>query len=172
VQQRAGILQHDPRLLALGEQLGDELPHPLVAPVEHRRVVVVAQVRMLQHPLQVADDGGGAQVGSPGGDEGLVHVQGDRECAVDAGDIDRGATEEQRLLLPGGDRRLDPRLRAAQVRQVIDVLGKVSHCPPRQAGFCPARVQARRLPADRVWCGLPPGRYGGCIRCRDRPNGR
>jgi len=58
VQQGAGVLQHDPRLLALAEQLADELAHPLVAPVEHRGVVVVADVGVLQHPLQVADDGG------------------------------------------------------------------------------------------------------------------
>jgi hypothetical protein len=46
VQQGAGVLQHDPRLLALAEQLGDELAHPLVAPVEHRSVMAVAGVGM------------------------------------------------------------------------------------------------------------------------------
>jgi hypothetical protein len=84
------------------------------------------QVGVLQHPLQVAHGGGGAQVRPAGRDERLVHVQGDRERAVDAGDIDRGATEEHRLLLPSGDRLLDPRLRTAQVRQVINVLGELS----------------------------------------------
>jgi hypothetical protein len=70
VQQRAGVLQHDPRLAALGEQLGDEFAHPRVAPLEHRRVVVVAKVGVLQHPLQVADDGRGAQLRSTAGIRG------------------------------------------------------------------------------------------------------
>jgi len=43
--------------------------------VEHRGIVVVAQIGMLQHPLQIAHDGGGAQVRSTGRDERLVHVQ-------------------------------------------------------------------------------------------------
>src|SRR4029453_15546803 len=54
----------------------------------------------------------------------------------------RGATEEHRLLLPGCDRLLDPLLRTAQVGQVIDVLGKLSHGPPGQPILCAARVQA------------------------------
>jgi hypothetical protein len=56
VQQGAGVVQHDARLFALGEQLGDEFARALVGPVEHRGVVVVADVGVLQHPLQVADD--------------------------------------------------------------------------------------------------------------------
>jgi hypothetical protein len=152
VQQGAGILQHDPRLAALGEQPWDELPHPLVAPVEHRGVMVVAQVGMLQHPLQVAHDRGSAQVGAVGRDQRLVHVQSDRERAVDAGDVHRGSTKEHRPC-PPGDRRLDRLLRTAQVRQVVNVLGKLSHSPPRQPVFCVTCVQARlsQLIALVVW---------------------
>jgi hypothetical protein len=101
--------------------------HALVAPVEHRGVVVVAKLGVLQHPLQVAHDSGGAQVRSPGGDQRLVHVQGDRERAVDTGDVHRRLTQEHRLVLTGPDRRLDPLFRAAQVRQAIDALGKLAH---------------------------------------------
>jgi hypothetical protein len=123
---------------------------------------------MFQHPLQVADDGGGAQVRSTDRYERLVHVQGDRERAVDAGHIDRGATEEHRLLLPGGDRRLDPRLRTAQVRQAVNVLGKVSHTPPRQPGFCAARAKARGLQA-LLWCSAPADPGGQDVTDADHP---
>jgi hypothetical protein len=129
VQQGAGVVQHDPRLAAVAEQLGDELTHPLIAPVEHRRVVVVAELGVLQHPLQVADDGGVAQVGSAGGDERLVHVQSDRERAVDAGDIHRRLIPEQWPVSASGDRRLDCLLRTAQVRQAADALWQLSHDP-------------------------------------------
>ena len=106
--------------------------------------------------------------GPPAGIERLVHVQGDRERAVDAGHIDRGATEEHRLLLPGGDRRLDPRLRTAQVRQAVNVLGKVSHTPPRQPGFCAARAKARGLQA-LLWCSAPADPGGQDVTDADHP---
>ena len=134
MQQGAGVLQHDPRLLALAEQLADELAHPLVAPVEHRGVVVVADVGVLQHPLQVADDSRGAQVRSAGRDQRLVHVQSDREGAVDAGDTQRRLIREQSPGSAGGDRRLDYLFRTAQVRQAIDALGQLSHDPLLAAG--------------------------------------
>ena len=122
----------------------DELAHPLVAPVEHRGVVVVAQVGVLQHPLQVADDGRRAQVRSAGRDQRLVHVQGDREGAVDAGDAQRRRIREQWPVSAGGDRRLDGLLRTAQVREAVDVLGQLSHDPlSRRPVFAGARVQAR-----------------------------
>jgi hypothetical protein len=175
VQQGAGVLEHDPRLAALGEQLGDELAHALVAPVEHRGVVVVAQVGVLQHPLQVADDGGGARVRSAGRDERLVHVQGDRERAVDGGDVHRGATEEHRPRPPGDDRLLDPLLRTAQVRQAVEVLWQLPHDPLLAAGrpsppslpdrgcgsssrHCYSRCQGHAGRAQAGWVPVPEGR--------------
>jgi hypothetical protein len=80
MQQGARVVEHHPRLAALAEQLPDELAHALVAPHEYRGIVVVADVLMVHHPRQVADDRRGVQVG-PGRDERLVHVQRDRECA-------------------------------------------------------------------------------------------
>ena len=147
VQQGAGVLQHDPRLAALAEQLGDQLPHPLVAPVEHRGVMAVADVGMLQHPLQVADDGGGAQVGSAGRDQRLVHMQGDGKRAVDTGNVHRRLIREQRPVSARGDRRRDCLLRTAQVREAIDVLGKLFHDPLLAVGRSSpgARVEARAL---------------------------
>jgi hypothetical protein len=102
--------------------------------VEHGCVVVVAEVGVLQHPLQVADDGGGARVRSAGRDQRLVHVQRDREGAVDAGDAQRRLIREQSPVSAGDDRRLDQPLPAAQVRQAIDALGQLSHNPLLAAG--------------------------------------
>jgi hypothetical protein len=75
--------------------------------------VVVAEVGVLQHPLQVADDGRRGQVWSAGRDQRLVHVQGDRERAVDAGDVHRRVPEEHRPVPAGADRHLDRMLRTA-----------------------------------------------------------
>ena len=80
VQQGAGVVEHHPGLAALAEQLPDELAHALVAPREYRGIVVVADVLMVHHPRQVADDRRGRQVAA-GRDKRLVHVQRDRECA-------------------------------------------------------------------------------------------
>jgi len=50
--------------------------------------VVVADVAVLVHVLQVADDRGGAQVAATSGDEWLVHVQGDGAGAADGAEVD------------------------------------------------------------------------------------
>jgi hypothetical protein len=166
VQQRARVLQHDPRLAALGQQLGDELAHPLVAPLEHRRVVVVAEVGMLQHPLQVADRGRRAQVRSPRRDQRLVHVQRDRERAVDAGDVHRPRTDEYRLAPTSSDRRLDRLFPTAQVRQTVDILGQLSHDPssPRQGSRLWIRPPGTVIAALEAMLGEPPAAtYPGAV---------
>ena len=83
VEQRARILEHHARLFALVNQLRDELAHALVAPVEHRGVVIVADARVVHHVLEIADDLRGLQVRAAGGNQRLVHVQGDGTGAVD-----------------------------------------------------------------------------------------
>jgi hypothetical protein len=76
VKQRSRVLAHDPRLFALVDELRDELAHPLVAAEKHRRIVVVADIAVIQHVLEVADDLRGAQIVPSHGNERLVHVQG------------------------------------------------------------------------------------------------
>ena len=98
VQQGAGVFQHHARLLALVHQLRDELAHALVAPVEDRGVVVVADARVVHHVLEVADDLGGAQVAAAGRDQRLVHVQGDGERALDAAEVNPALRQEDLLL--------------------------------------------------------------------------
>jgi hypothetical protein len=88
VKQGARIIEHNARLLALAEQLRDEFPNPFVAPVESRRVMVVANSGIVHHVLQVADDSGRLRVPAARWDQGLVHVQRDRGCAADLGKVE------------------------------------------------------------------------------------
>jgi hypothetical protein len=113
VQQRAGVLQHHARLHALFEELGDELPHALVAGEKDAGVVIVAHLRVRQHVLQVTDDRCGAQVVAAGGDQRL---------AVDAC--------AARWSRPGALRRLDERFGAAEVGEPVDALREFVHGPP------------------------------------------
>ena len=128
VQERARVLEHHPRLAALLEELGNELAHALVAPAEHRSVVVVLEVGVLVHVLQVADQPSAADVVPPGRDQRLVHVQRDRERRLDPGQRLRHLVAEEDRALTGRPHGLgDQRLGAADVRQPVDVLGKLAH---------------------------------------------
>jgi hypothetical protein len=71
---------------------------------------------------------------SAGRNQRLVHVQSDREGAVDAGDAQRRLIREQWPVSAGGDGRLDFLLRTAEVREAIDALGQLSHDPLLAAG--------------------------------------
>jgi hypothetical protein len=128
VQQRAGILQHHPRLHAFVEELGDELTHPLVRGKD-AGVVIVADLRVRQHVLQVADDCRGAQVVAAGGDQRLMHVQCDRCGAAETSDV-HAALGQQRRPRPGA-RLLDERVGAAEVGKAGDALGKLAHGLPQ-----------------------------------------
>src|SRR5208337_1035529 len=127
VEERARVLEHDARLLALADQLRNELAHALVAPQEHRRVVVVADALVLEHVLQVADHLGGAKIASTGGNQRLVHVQCVGEGALDAAKVDAAVCQEDRPACRGGDGALNFLFRAADVGQAVDVFGKVAH---------------------------------------------
>jgi hypothetical protein len=70
-EQIAGVIQHDPRVAALRDQLRQQVGHPPVAVGEGLGVVVVALARVLEHPLQMADQ----LPPGPRRDRGLVHVQ-------------------------------------------------------------------------------------------------
>ena len=124
MQQRARIVEHHPGLVPLVEQLPDELAHALVAPYEYRGIVVVADVLMVHHPRQIADDRRGAQVAA-GRDKRLVHVQRDRERA--GGVLHISVMREHRVFPARRDRLADERLLPAQVRQAVDVLGERLH---------------------------------------------
>ena len=120
VQQRARVLEHDPRFAAFGEQRRDELAHARVAVLEDLRVVVVADARVLEHVLQVADECRRAQIGAAGRDQRLVHVQRHGAGASDVVEADAAVFQEDRCIARGGDRALDQRLGTAQVGQVVD----------------------------------------------------
>ena len=126
VQQRARVLQHHPRLRALIDQLRDELAHPLIAPTEHRSVVVIADVRVLEHVPQVADQRSRAKLLSAGRDQRLVHVQRDPERTLDPHErIPSIGERDHRAILSVRDRRGDQRVLAGQVGQPVDALSKL-----------------------------------------------
>jgi hypothetical protein len=88
VQQRTRVFQHDARLGALLHQAWHNLAHTLVTPVEYGGVVVIADIRMLHHVLQIANECSCLQIFATGRDQRLVHVQGIGVGAADVGEID------------------------------------------------------------------------------------
>ena len=123
VQQLARVLEHHAGLLALLDQLRDELTHSLVAPGEGLRVVVVADVRVLHHVLEVADQCCGRQVGPAGWNQRLVHVQSHGHTATDVGEVDITLVKKNSPTRPPLRQAL---LLSADVRQPIDVLGDLT----------------------------------------------
>jgi hypothetical protein len=106
--------------------------------------VVVADVAVLVHVLQVADDGRRAQVVAAGRDERLVHVQGDGASAADRPEVDPpGAAVE--LALGAGVHHLGHLLlRAADVRYAVNVLGQLTHrFPPSVRLTCGGPIRRR-----------------------------
>ena len=91
MQQAARVLEHDPRLLALVHELRNELAHALVAPVEDRRIVVVANAGVVHHRLEIADHTRGAKIVAAGRDHRLVHVQRIGETAFNRAEVDPAA---------------------------------------------------------------------------------
>ena len=70
-EQGAGVVEHDARAAAAGDQLGDQLRHAPVAVGKGLGVVVIALVWMLQHELEMGDQ----RSISASGNRGLMHVQ-------------------------------------------------------------------------------------------------
>lgn len=130
VEEGSRVVEHHPGPVALVDQLRDELTHALVAPAEHRGVVVVTDLTVVVHPLQVAHDCRRTEVGSSGGDQGLMHVQRDGEGGVDLVDVEPtlAGRSRRRLTNPSGaDRLLDQRFGPTDVRQSVDAGGKLAH---------------------------------------------
>jgi hypothetical protein len=94
-QQVAGIIQHDSRIAACSDQLGQDLSHAPIALGKGFGVVVIALAGMLNHVLQVAD-----QLSSgPGRNRRLMHVQGAGKGRADRLSIVRALPRSPRLLL-------------------------------------------------------------------------
>lgn len=79
-EQVAGIVEHDAGVATLTDQIGDEVGHATIAFGKRSGVVVVTDLGVLEHVLQVGNQ---LTVGS-GGDGGLMHVEGDRKSGGDA----------------------------------------------------------------------------------------
>ncbi len=123
VEQRTRVFEHGTRLLAFFEQLRDELADALVAPGEGGSVVVVADVLIVPHVLEIANDLGGFKFSSTGGDQRLVHVQGDRAGGFDVLEIDGGVRCVDWTLGRIADRFLDLFFGAGEIERAVDVFG-------------------------------------------------
>ncbi len=154
VQQAARVLEHDARVAALVDEPRYELPHALVAPVEHGRVVVVADVGVLHHVLQVADDPCRAQVVAAGRNQRLVHVQRLGEAARQRAHVHAASRQVEGPAL--GGRLGDRVLRAADVRQPVHLLGNLHGLVLRGVILLapPPRRDGRAASSSRA---VPPG---------------
>jgi hypothetical protein len=98
--------------------------------------VVVADVRVLIHVLQVADQRGVVQALTASGYQWLVHVQPDRTGTGDSGERLSTCEEDRRATGSGGP--LDDRLGTADERHAIDLLGQLLHVDSLRPGSAPA----------------------------------
>ena len=127
MQEAAGIVQHHARPFAFLNELRDELAHAFVAPVEDRCIVVIADVLVVHHVLQIADQICRPQVAAAGWNQRLMHVQRNGECAADAAKIDSGFGQVAGNGM--GPRFGNDFFRTADVGQSINVFGqsRISH---------------------------------------------
>ena len=114
------VIEHHPRVFALGDQLRHELAHAPVAPAEHLRVIALFVTGAVHHPLQVADDRRGPELRPTRRDERLVHMQGDGERAADAAEIDPAVPEKDRAIARAAELGLESRVCTTDVRQTFD----------------------------------------------------
>ena len=77
--------------------------------------------------LQVADDLRRREIAAAGGNQRLVHVQGDGERAFRAAEIDPAGRQEHRAAPAGAQRGIDQRLRAGEIGPLSDVFEEVVH---------------------------------------------
>jgi len=127
VKQGAGIFQHHPRFLALMDELRDKFADPLVAPMKTGGIVIVANPLVIHHVLEVADHPRRLQVMAPGGNQRLVHVQGDRAGCTDSAEFNPAIGQEGRPVVTGAQGLVNQRFGAANIRQAIDVFRKLAH---------------------------------------------
>ena len=106
MQQAPGVLEHDARMMALVHQLRHELADPLVTPMKHGRIVIVANVLVLHHGLQVANHVGGSEIRSACRNQRLMHMQCARESCVDRTKVDRTIGEERMAAISTGFREI------------------------------------------------------------------
>lgn len=129
VQQRARVLEHHLGPQTRIGQLRDQLAHPPMAPAKHRGVVILLDVRVLEHVLQVADKRCGAQILPAGRNQRPMHVQRDRARAPDPRErIAAVMPTGQRSPLTSSQRLRDELLGSGHVWDSIDRVGQLHRC--------------------------------------------
>ena len=127
MEERPGIFEHDAGLFAFIDQLRNEISHPLVAPLKNRRIMVIADALIIHHVFEIADDFSSGQIVATCRYQGLVHVQRNREGAIDIAEIDAAFCQEHRLGGVGSQGRFDRRLRPANVGSLVNIFRQFSH---------------------------------------------
>ena len=94
-EQIAGVIEHDARIAALADQLGNQLRQASIALGEGFGVVVIAFVGVFQHVLEMGDQ---LSLG-PGGNRGLVHVERAGEARTNVFELPSRARQEHRCVL-------------------------------------------------------------------------
>ncbi len=171
-EQGAGVIEHDPWITALADQLRQDVRQAPVAVGERFGVVVIHPVRVIEHELQVGDQ---FPVG-PCRNHRLVHVQRAGEGRSDPllrghGLRRRAAPEPHQGLdlgFPPADRR------QAAWRHPVVHLGSTllgaARFMPSAAG---AELSLQPSPGlQRWWPSRPKARPAGCRRQRRRPEKR
>ena len=112
-EQIAGVIEHDARIAALVDQLGNQLRQASVAVGEGFGVVVIALAGVLQHVLEMGDQ----RAISSGRNRGLVHVERAGEARVERLKLQARARQEHRRV--GLHQRKDRGFAAGDRRQVV-----------------------------------------------------
>jgi len=102
--------------------------------------MVVTDGRIVHHVLQIADNRGRVEIPATGRDQGLMHVQCDGACTADLAEVDALPVWGRSSIAARTHRLFDQALRAAEVRQVLNVLRQCFHNSPADAGRSRIRV--------------------------------
>ena len=89
--------------------------------------MVIADVRVLHHVLQVADQLGGVQVVAAGRDQRLVHVQGVGEGGAYAAEVDPALGQKHGPVAVLVDHPCQLLLGARDIGYAVDVFGPFGH---------------------------------------------
>ena len=121
MQETTRVIQHHSRVFTLLNKLRNELAHAFVTPVKHRRVMVVADLPVIHHVFQIADDRRRPQISTAGGNQRLVHVQADTERAPDPA---KTASRFRKIVRTRTVHRFgNPAFGSANIRKTFDDFG-------------------------------------------------
>src|SRR5262245_22585324 len=120
VQKHTGVIEHHGGMLAFMNELRNKVAHAFVTPMEHGRVVIVADALVVHHVFEVADERRRAHVAASCWYQRLMHMKGHRKSAPNPREIDR--TIRKTIGTRASHCFGYPILRSTDVGQSIDIL--------------------------------------------------